>query len=80
MYTSPRFFRKLDGFDISSAGIELDATAPVVTDLYSSKVTSPWGGIYTVGEEVRVRVGESSWVLEVPTLEFQERKPAQHFT
>eukprot|EP00752_Nemacystus_decipiens_P003960 g3626.t1 len=46
----------LDGFDLSSAGIELDATAPVVMDLYSSKVTSPWGGVYTVGEEIEVRV------------------------
>lgn len=53
-----RFFRKLNGFDLSYANIELDATAPVVIDLYSSKLTSPWGGVYTVGEEVRLCGGE----------------------
>ena len=47
------FGKQLSGFNISHAGIELDATLPNVVDLYSPKETSPWGGVYTVGEEVK---------------------------
>ena len=47
-------FLQLAGFSLSSSGIEIDSTPPVVVDLYSPKGTSPWGGVYTVGEEVRV--------------------------
>lgn len=43
---------QLAGLNLSHAGIELDATSPVVVSLYSAKETSPWGGVYTVGEEV----------------------------
>ncbi|CAM9102436.1 unnamed protein product [Scytosiphon promiscuus] len=46
----------LEGFNLSHAGIGLNATAPVVVELYSPKETSPWSGIYTVGEEIEVRV------------------------
>ena len=49
-------FLQLAGFSLSSAGVEIDSTPPVVVDLYSPKGTSPWGGVYTVGEEVRGHV------------------------
>ncbi|CAM9243696.1 unnamed protein product, partial [Ectocarpus sp. 8 AP-2014] len=46
----------LEGFNLSHAGIELESTPPAVVELYSTKETSPWGGVYTVGEEIEVRV------------------------
>ena len=51
--------KQLSGFNISHAGIELDATPPAVVDLYSPKQTSPWGGVYTVGEEVKTRAPQN---------------------
>lgn len=43
---------QMEGLNLSYAGIQLDAVEPAVIDVYSPKETSPWGGVYTVGEEV----------------------------
>lgn len=48
------FATQLQGLTMSYANISLNAVAPVVVDVYSPKQTSPWGGVYTVGEEVSI--------------------------